>query len=210
MGVCVDRENVENKKVHLDASFEKCPVAWALGIPVMVKRLPMRRNEECKPGDRELIVRFMKNPDSGLAEMDWQYGGLLGPAPPVLIDRSDEQEFTTDDWHLLNDFICNYYNEYPSRRANRNDFISFVKNHMSTALINHKRANAFLDVWEHLELRYPKGSRVKAAGLSSEAGRPLNGKIGVVNGRYENGRVGILFSKPFGVKALQPRNICPT
>lgn len=209
MGVCVDRKNVDNKEVHLDASFEKCPIAWALGIPLMVKRLPIRRNEVCKAGDCEIIVRFMGDPDSGLAPMDWQYGGQFEPAPPVALDRSDEYEFTKDDWHLLNDFICDYYCEFPSRRANRSDFTSFVKNHMSTALINHERANAFLDVWEHLELRYPKGSKVKAAGLSSEAGRLLNGKVGVVNGRYENGRVGVLFPEPFMVKALKPRNINP-
>ena len=48
---------------------------------------------------------------------------------------------------------------------------------------------------------------MKAVHLSSDVGRPLNGQIGVVSGRYENGRVGILFPEPFGVKALKPKNI---
>lgn len=208
MGVCVDRTNVQNKNVQLDGSFEKCPIAWALGIPLMVKRLPGWLSQQESTG-MELIVRMMGDPDSGLAPFDWQYGWINGPAPPVLLERSDEHEFTTDEWCILDDFICGYYSECPSRRVNRKDFTSFVKGCASLAHINHQRANGFLDVWEHLELRYPEGSHVKATGLSSEAGRLLNGKIGVINGRYEYGRIGILFPEPFGVKALKPRNINP-
>ena len=51
-----------------------------------------------------LIVRLMSQPSYGLAPMDWQYGGLQGPAPPVLIARSDSVEFTLRDYEIMDDF----------------------------------------------------------------------------------------------------------
>ena len=46
--------------------------------------------------------------------------------------------------------------------------------------------------------------RVTPTGLKTTA---LNGVAGAVNGRYENGRVGVTFPEPFGVKALKPENL---
>jgi hypothetical protein len=36
--------------------------------------------------------------------MDWQYGGMLPPAPPVLVARSDSIIFNKADWAVLDDF----------------------------------------------------------------------------------------------------------
>ena len=121
--------------------------------------------------------------------------------------RKKRWTFETEEYVILDDFICGFYSECPLRRASKSDFTSYVKTEIYSAISNHRRANAFLDVWEHLEIRYPEGSYVKAVHLSSDVGRPLNGQIGVVSGRYENGRVGISFPEPFGVKALKPKNI---
>ncbi len=31
----------------------------------------------------------MSQPSTGLAPMNWQYGGMIGPAPIVLVARND-------------------------------------------------------------------------------------------------------------------------
>ena len=36
--------------------------------------------------------------------MDWQYGGMLPPAPIVLVGRSDGIQFNIEDWAVLDDF----------------------------------------------------------------------------------------------------------
>lgn len=46
----------------------------------------------------------MSDPDDGIAPLDWQYGGMLPPAPPVLVARSDSIQFDEDDWQVLDDF----------------------------------------------------------------------------------------------------------
>lgn len=36
--------------------------------------------------------------------MDWQYGGVLPPATPVLVARNDEILFNHNDWVVLDEF----------------------------------------------------------------------------------------------------------
>ena len=62
-------------------------LAHAVGIPLYAKRLLNEPRKKCK---EYVICRLMSNPyTNGIAPMDWQYGGILGPAPPVLLVRND-------------------------------------------------------------------------------------------------------------------------
>ena len=47
---------------------------------------------------------MMSEPSIGLAPENWQYGGLLSPAPPVLVVRGDLIPFDINDWKILDDF----------------------------------------------------------------------------------------------------------
>ena len=40
----------------------------------------------------------MSTPEVGLAPMEWQYGGMLPPAPPTLVARKDNIPFEKSDW----------------------------------------------------------------------------------------------------------------
>ena len=53
---------------------------------------------------------------------------------------------------------------------------------------------------EHV--RVPEGLFVMPLGLTKAV--ELNGTLGVVTGRYVNGRVGVKFPKPHGVKFVRP------
>lgn len=57
-----------------------------------------------KKYQRYAIVRMMSSPSEGLAPFSWQYGGMLPPAPPVLVARSDSMQFDVNDWQVLDDF----------------------------------------------------------------------------------------------------------
>ncbi len=72
--------------IQVDSTFEKCPIAHAVGIPLYAKRL---FNEPRKKSNHYIIVRLMSEPSIGLAPMDWQYGGSNEAAPSVLLARSD-------------------------------------------------------------------------------------------------------------------------
>ncbi|CAE8585816.1 unnamed protein product [Polarella glacialis] len=80
------------------------------------------------------------------------------------------------------------------RLVNREDMLRFL----SEAQL------ALADVSESLALQYPKNAQVIPKGLTVAA---LNGVVGTVTGRYENGRVGVHFREPFGLKALRPDNL---
>ena len=59
----------------------------------------------------DLIVRLMAEPTTGLAPPSWQYGGRLGPAPPVLLVRADGFAFDVDAWAALDDYMCGVLEE---------------------------------------------------------------------------------------------------
>lgn len=121
--------------------------------------------------------------------MDWQYGGCLGDAPPVLAARTDGIPFTTKGWALLDDFISATFDDGP-RPVTRLTLLQFL------------RGKSLAELSRALPLRFPQGISVKPNGLKQAA--ELNGIIGLVIGRYDNGRVGVKFPDPHGVKALKP------
>jgi len=86
MGLRVEAHELHPQMIQVDSTFEKCPIAHAAGIPLYVKRL---LDEPRKKSNKYIIVRMMSEPSEGIAPMDWQYGGMLPPAPTVLVARSD-------------------------------------------------------------------------------------------------------------------------
>lgn len=105
-GVLIYGSNVTHApRITIDDSFEAVPVARCAGIPLVVKRQPHPSSPvKLKSGQRHVIVRVMSDPDIGIADIPWQYGGAFGPAPPVLAGRSDGVPFSVEEWNLMDDF----------------------------------------------------------------------------------------------------------
>ncbi len=173
--------------VTMGDGFVPCPVAEALGIPLVVRR-ERGTGEECFI---QLASRFMSNPYSvlHLAPMDWQYGGALGPAPPVVAARRDGIPFTKAGWAELDEFIC---------EMNR----GWVGEGPRTSLRRPFSFRDLPDLSRSLSVRVPEGLFVMPSGLTAAV--ELNGTLGAVTGRYVNGRVGVRFPKPHGVEFVRP------
>lgn len=188
-GIQIIGATIKDVEVVLDSSFIPCPTAQAVGIPLVVKR-------EASLGTRcreHLVARFMTDPSIGLAPADWQYGGLMGPAPPVLAARTDGVAFSKKGWAALNDFISATFEEGPCK-VTRAHLRRFLRERLNLP-----------DMSESLAVRFPRQLRVQPEGLRAAA--ELNGIVGIVTGRYENGRVGVSFPEPHGIKALKPENL---
>ena len=86
------------------------PVPIELGVPLVWKML------HGQGGDHShirlnLIVRFMSDPDDGSSPCEWQYGGNMGPAPPVILARRDRVPFSCHDWMVLDDYMSRWRDE---------------------------------------------------------------------------------------------------
>lgn len=187
-GVKIEGDQIVSAQVQMDSEFEKCPIAAAAGIPLFVKRLGVS-GRKVENGSCYIIVRMMSEPDIGLAPPRWQYGGIFGPATPVLVARSDGISFTKDDWVVLDDFEM----QMLPRKVTRNDFIHFANQY------SNRHANVIL------EALFPKGQRVRLVGLESNT--VLNGKPGSITGQYENGRVGVKVDGLENVVTVKPGNL---
>ena len=100
---------------------------------MMVRKLPLRESTQSN-AHMFFIVRMMADPSTGWAPMRWQYGGGggRGPAPPVLLARSDGEPFTTDDWAVLDDYLSQRLepdDEGAVRRLSRHDYARFKTSH---------------------------------------------------------------------------------
>ncbi len=149
---------------------------------------------------------MMSDPDTGMASMDWQYGGMFPEAPPVLVVRNDSIPFTIDDWYALDDFEMEMLDNGPCE-VFRENFIALAKSRLQEVEDNTGLQQQGLSLRSApllLEAVFPKGITVRACGLKQEE---LNGKQGTVIGRYENGRVGVKFSGRADDLAVKPGNL---
>lgn len=112
----------------------------------------------------------MTEPSIGIAPIEWQYGGLLQPAPPVLVARKDGVSFNANDWTVLDDFEMAMLDDGP-RKVTRKDFVNFVKKNCQQNISNIV-----------LEVLYPKGGKCEIHDLISNI--ELNGKNGICKGIY--------------------------
>ena len=191
-GVHIDGSNVVNCNgiVFDEKEFEPCPGAHAVGLPLYVKRLPIKTNEL---SHLYLICRMMSLPSTGLAPYSWSYGGELGPAPPVLVVRSDYKPFTSQDWALFDDFLSFMLSDGPCD-IERDEFMQYARNY-----------NPVPRCQIAFEAVFPIGESVVVNGLVS---RPeLNGSTVTVTGDYQNGRIGVMFDGLGTPLAIKPENL---
>ena len=184
-------DGAPHQQCHTLDGFVPCPVAEALGIPLFVKR-EHGPGEDC---DIQLVCRFMSTPYTvlHLAPVEWQYGGALGPAPPVVAVRSDGIPFTKEGWEELDGFICDELEE--------GAYVSLTRPSENTSPYGWA-FRKLPDLSKDLGLRVPEGLLVMPSGLKKAV--ELNRTLGVVTGRYVNGRVGVRFPEPHGVKFVRP------
>lgn len=157
---------------------EYVPIAKAVGIPLVARRLPREAN--AKPSKHNKICRFMSIPSLGIAPMEWQYGGQLAAAPPVHLFRTDGIPFTTEDWDLLDEFEMAMLDGGPMDV----EPIHFV-NYIESRCFNSEVSFTLV-----LEKRYPVHSQYYAINLVNA--KHLNGQLGTVVS-FENGRIGLKF-----------------
>ena len=122
----------------------ECPIALAAGIHIFVKRQKVNK--------AFIIVRMMSELNTALAPMSWQYGGINGPAPPVLVARKDGIPFSCDDYWILDEFSCRMFDDGP-REVTRKDFMDFAKEKTLCANLilfcRSDRANNWLEKVSH-------------------------------------------------------------
>jgi len=199
-GVRVHGDTVTDVEVALDDQFRAVPVPARLGVPVMWKKMSGTGGDDSNIRSN-IIVRFMSDPDDGFAPTEWQYGGRMGPAPPVVLARRDRVPFSVQDWHALEEFMEQWSDECVDAEDDRvavsasiltpERFQSFIRGQQQES-----RPTAFLSV------RFPVGGTVVAQGLSAQE---LNGQEGKV-AQYSRDRVGVRFPDR-DVIALKPERL---
>jgi len=199
LGVRVHGDTVQDHEVKLDTLFREVPVPVKLGLPLLYKKLPGTGGDDSSIRSN-IIVRFMADPDDGFAPGDWQYGGRLGPAPPVVLARRDKLPFSRHDWDLLNDYMSDWLEELMEAEEER----AGVSERMLTpvALRDYLRDHRDSHPSALLPLQFPLGSVVVPSGLSSAE---LNGQEGEV-AQFSRDRVGVRFPDR-GVVALRPERL---
>lgn len=136
----------------------------------------------------------------------------MGPAPVVALGRLDGLPFTHDCFYLLDDFEMRMLDEGPRYVGPRDfdEFISEVGPRDFDEFISETDHQEHEEGYEHeratigLAWKFPPNCMVMARGLKSNT--DLNGQLGKVIGKYQQGRVGVQFRS--GIKALiKPQNI---
>mmetsp|Transcript_32632 Transcript_32632/g.91654 ORF Transcript_32632/g.91654 Transcript_32632/m.91654 type:complete len:343 (-) Transcript_32632:141-1169(-) len=199
LGVRVHGDTVTNAEVALDSLFRAVPVPGTLGVPILYKKLPGTGGDDSHIRSNT-IVRFMVDPDDGFAPPEWQYGGNMGPAPPVVLVRRDKLPFSKQDWDLMMDYMSEWLDEASEAEENRSEV---HRRYMSPAAFR-RRVRAKSEIWPtgFLSLQFPVGSTVVPSGL---AAAELNGKEGAVV-QYSRDRVGVRFQDR-DVTALKPERL---
>lgn len=182
------------------AKDEPCRIAVAAGIPVCVRR----KTPTGFRHHRYRIVRIMSDPRSGLAPSSWQYGGMLGPAPPVLMFRTDGVPFTPVDFEVLDDFEMAMLDDGP-RSVTRESWTRWCPSYRPRYGVWNTHAFDACPIM--FQTVFSAGKEVRVKGLQNAA--ELNGVTGVVAGgsHYTRDRVGVHLPEPHGLKALKPANI---
>lgn len=198
--------------MHVSSTYVTVPyAAVAAGIPLNV-----RRQGESDPELAEgyAIGHFMSDPQVGLARPAWRFGGMLPPAPPCLLFRTDGIPFADDDWHLLDAFEMAMLDDGP-RTVTRADCAAWVAQKTRTPRNPAAPDDTTPKLLQApclprpplvLAVEYRAGDRVRISGLT---GAPeLNGITATVKrGRgCPADRVGV-YVPGVGVKALKEGNL---
>lgn len=198
-GVRVHGDKVVDQEVALDDLFREVPIPAKLGVPLVYKKMPGTGGDDSRIRNN-VIVRFMGDPDDGIAPDEWQYGGNKGPAPPVVLARRDKLPFSRHDWDLVIDYI----NEWTEEMIEAEDEHAAVSQRLMSpaALQAYVRTHRDSHPAAFLPLQFPLGSTVVPSGLSAAE---LNDREGEV-AQYGRDRVGVRFAER-GMVALRPERL---
>jgi len=199
LGVRVHGENVENvDNIKFDDNFRAVPIPCKLGIPLMIKKMSGTGGDDS--GIRNnIIVRFMADPEDGFAPLEWQYGGRMGPAPPVLLARRDKMPFSQHDWSLMDQYIQQWLDMCSEADDDRSQVNACLTPDEFKRFVCSERElhpNAFLAI------QFPLGSFVIPKNLNAA---DLNGQEGEVV-QFSRERVGVMFADN-RVLALRPEKL---
>lgn len=195
-GVRVHGNTVLDTEVNIDEQFRCVPVPSKLGVPIVYKKMPGTGGDDSHIRSN-VIVRFMADVDDGFAPPEWQYGGRMGPAPPVVLARRDNVPFSKHDWDALDEYMEEWITACGEAEENR---LEVSERYLTPeAFQTWIRGQRDAHPAAFLSLHFPVGSIVLAEGLSSA---DLNGKEGEVV-RYSRDRVGVSFPER-AVTALKP------
>lgn len=201
-GVRVHGDQVTEVDVKLDDLFQVVPIPALLGVPVALKKMSGTGGDDSHIRSN-IIVRFMGDPDDGMAPSEWQYGGRMGPAPPVVLARKDGVPFSRADWDAIDEYRTLCMEEAGEAEDGRDEVL---KRMMSPhAFRKYLCDNSAEFPSALLSLRFPLGSTVVPEGLSVAE---LNGRQGVV-AQFSRDRVGVRFPDlpDRGVTALRPERL---
>jgi len=212
-GVRIHGDKVDDVEVALDDKFWPVPVANELGIPLVYKTRPGTGGDDSHIRNN-VIVPLMADPETGFAPAEWQYGGRMGPAPPVVLARRDSVPFSWDDWATLNEFMDRWFDQIQDRKeaeeareeeqARGGEPRSPLPPLLSPEIFRaYVRRCIGMRPATFLVVQFPIGSTVVAEGLSTAA---LNGVEGIVE-RYSRDRVGVKFPDRDEPLALRPERL---
>eukprot|EP00929_Paragymnodinium_shiwhaense_P006357 TRINITY_DN10962_c0_g1_i1.p1 TRINITY_DN10962_c0_g1~~TRINITY_DN10962_c0_g1_i1.p1 ORF type:complete len:255 (+),score=37.49 TRINITY_DN10962_c0_g1_i1:62-826(+) len=231
-GVRIDGSRVtEEADVVIDDSFEDVPLAQLVGIPLKVKRclvLPSLDEVDGRGGTNDSfgfrsMAKMMADPSTGFPPEPWnkavgvQAATCQGPWPVLLAVRSDSLPFSPAEWEVLDDWLTTTTTiaDAAVRRGKEvahlytpDAFRQHLLKAMSGALSNMRSPLSFMDIVCELQVRFPKGAKVKANSLSKEE---VNGCVGTVTGTWdeEKQRVGVDFGQPHGLLSVKAVNLGP-
>lgn len=113
----------ESVPVGINRTFVKCPIPHAIGIPLVAFLEAPTPNE---PGDMSQYKGcfLMDDLTTGLAPIEWNYGGACGPMPWMQVARTDGEDFSVNDLEVLILYIMDRFNYGPTK-VTSTDFEAF-------------------------------------------------------------------------------------
>jgi len=200
LGVRVHGDRIEDAHVIVDGTFRAVPVPTECGVPLLYKKMSGTGGDDSHIRS-SVIVRMMADPEDGFAPYEWQYGGRMGPAPPVVLARRDQLPFSSQDWDVMDRYIQEWMEEGADAEEGRQDVSRRYLN--PEAFRRYVQARASEAPTAFLPVRFPLGSTVVAQGLAGAA--ELNGQEGEV-AQYSRNRLGVRYPDR-DVVALRPERL---
>ena len=98
LGLRLHGATVTDVAVSSKGFWQTVPLSVLCGVSILWKKMPGTGGRDAHVKNN-LIVRFMVEPEDAFAPAHWQYGGGMGPAPPVVLIRKDGLPFSRQDWN---------------------------------------------------------------------------------------------------------------
>ena len=199
-GVRVHGATVTDVAVSSKGFWQTVPVSVLCGVSILWKKMSGTGGSVAHIKNN-IIVRFMVEPEDALAPAHWQYGGGMGPAPPVVLIRKDGLPFSRQDWNALYTYINTWMDKCMGTEENKHSVnTSFLTLSNFTEYVKQNR-----EAWPaaFLSLMFPLRCIVAPSGLSTEM---LNGVEGEVM-QFSRNRVGVRFINYSEPVALKPERL---